>query len=251
MDTETPDITSDQSSSDDSEILFTAKINGVEKPVTASQARRYAEQAGGLESKLSELKAYEGELRAWSDFKKGFQEDPHGALTELASAAGGSYKAPGTSSKGAQMSSDEIDQIEDAADSVVSRLEQEIQALKGQLYGFQAQTGLEKEIGMLKAKYTDMTEEHLHQVLSTAGQYNGLPLEAAYRLTRFDELASKLNSPATTPDTDEQPPISRGGSTPAGLLAEKANAADFKKPLKDIMAAAWSESQKKLNVKFN
>lgn len=238
-----------QSYDDDDEILFTAKINGVEKPVTAAQARRYAEQAGGLDEKLQQLKSYEGELRAWNDFKKGFQEDPHGALSELATAAGGTYRPGKSNSKETTMSDAETDEINDQADGVINRLEKEIETLKGQLYGFQAQTGLEKEISALRTKYSDMTDEHLHQVLQTAGQYNGLPLEAAYRLTRFDELASKLNE--TKPGTEEAPPISRGSSTPAGLLAEKANAADFKKPIKDIMAAAWSESQKKLNVKFN
>lgn len=239
---ETPDD-SDQSG-DNNEILFTAKINGVEKPVTAAQARRYAEQAGGLESKLAELRTYESELRAWNDFKKGFQEDPHGALSELASAAGGTYMVPGASGN---MSDEQSE-----PDAVV-QLKAEIETLKGQLYGFQAQTGLDKEIGVLKSKYPDMTDDHLRQVLQTAGQYNGLPLEAAYRLTRFDELEQKLKAPAEsgTPDLPDHPPISRGGSTPAGLLAERARVEDFKKPLKDIMAAAWTESQKKLNVKFS
>lgn len=242
---ETPDYGSDQSSDNNDEILFTAKINGVEKPVTAAQARRYAEQAGGLESKLSELKAYESELRAWNDFKRGFQEDPHGSLAELASAAGGTYVVPGVSNS----NSGEVDEPDS-----VSQLKAEIETLKGQLYGFQAQTGLDKEISVLRGKYPDMTDDHLRQVLQTAGQYNGLPLEAAYRLTRFDELEQKLKAPAAeqaTPDLPDQPPISRGGSTPSGLLAERARVEDFKKPIKDIMAAAWSESQKKLNVKFN
>jgi len=226
------------------EVLFTAKINGVEKPVTAEQARRYAEQVGGIDAKLNELKSYESELRAWSDFKKGFQEDPHGALAELASAAGGTYMVPGASA-----SYDDSGSEPDA----VMQLKSEIENLKGQLYGFQAQTGLDKEISQLRGKYPDMTDDHLRQVLSTAGQYNGLPLEAAYRLSRFEEYEQKLKGAGEqpVPDTPEQPPISRGGNTPASLLAERANVSDFKKPIKDLMAAAWGESQKKLNVKFN
>lgn len=217
----------------DSDVVFTAKINGQERQVTLAQAKRYAEQVGSMAEQAQVLKDQAQEVDEWRRFKQGFQTDPHGTLAQLAEASGGRYS---------DGSDDDEEEEVDPVKAQVAALERQIAALKGDLTGFQAQTGVEREVERLRAAHPKMTDTDLQAVYSKASAYGGLPLEEAYKLVQFEAISKEPEGDGTLSQTPGKGlPITKGDGTPASMVGAKDVALDYTKPLKELMDPIWEK----------
>lgn len=226
-----PDTSGDQ-------VLFHAKVNGQERPVTLAQAKRYAEQIGGMQDQARVVTEAAQELEQWRQFKAGYQRDPHGTLAELASAAGGAYDPTGSSDS----DSEDDDEGSDPVNGRIQQLEAELRDLKSGFQSYTVNDSVQKEIDAVKRANPDMTEQDLTKVMARAANYGGLPLAEAWKLEQFEKLQADKGSGETAKPAVEPGaglPISHGSGTPETRVAKPNEGLDFTKPLKDLLPDAW------------
>lgn len=225
---------------EDSEVLFTAKINGKEREVTLAQAKRYAEQAGALAEQAQYVQQEKEELDNWKRFKDGFQRDPHGTMAELAQASGGSY-VNGPAGKESKTEED------DSEDPTIAELRQELRNLRQEVEGtrtslssFQVSTSVEKEIESLRRDNPSITDEQVRSVMGRASNYGGLPLAEAWKLQQFEDMKTatdKGDSPEKV--VPKTLPTSNGPGSNGSRIESNTAQLDYTKPLKDLFDDAW------------